>query len=373
MADIACIITAYGNAEIAVEQVNSLIAQLYPKQLFQIYVVADNCNNRPKFNETTEVTLIYPENALHSKIKSIKLAIEHFVRNHTHILVLDADNLLHKEVLMRLNNYLVQGFKAVQGQRTAKNLDTHIAALDSLSEYYYNVSQRWAPFTIGSSATIAGSGMVIDAPFFKRYVSTLLGENGNQIILAEDKLLQMMLVEENKRIAYCKEALIFDEKVREGAQVQRQRTRWLRSWFDHWGQAIGIAIRGLTKGNWNQLYFGLMLSVPPMVMLVAGLLLSLIAGILINSMVLFLSIIGLGFFFTGFVTALLIAPAPKIIWQSIPFIPVFVIRQILAILKIKASNKDFMATTHSQYLTIDEVWNQRKADFPYMTQENKML
>jgi len=366
-ADIACIITAYGNAEIAVEQVNSLINQLYSKQNYQIYVVADNCTDKPIFPENNIVKIIYPERALHSKIKSIKLAIDNFIREHTHVLILDADNLLHEEVLVRLDYFLKKGFTVVQGQRTAKNLDTHIAALDSLSEYYYNVSQRWAPFAIGSSATIAGSGMVIEASFFKKYVGKLLGENGNQVILAEDKLLQMMLVEQNQRIAYCREALIFDEKVREGAQVQRQRTRWLRSWFDHWGQAIGIAWRGIMKGNWNQIYFGIMLSVPPMVMLVAGLIFTLGAGLLIDKMVLFISLTGIGIFILGFIIALLIAPAPARIWHSIPFIPLFVIRQILALLKIKASNKDFMATTHTQYLTINEVWSQRKADFPYMS------
>lgn len=367
--DIACIITAYGDAAIAVNQVKSILFQKYPAQKYHVYMVGDNCAPNTDFPEHNSVSLIYPTTALHSKIKSIALAIERFVRPHTHILILDADNLLHNEVLARLNATLQMGYKVVQGQRTAKNLDTTIAALDSLSEYYYNVSQRWAPWLLGSSATIAGSGMVVEANFFNNYVRTLLHNNENKIILAEDKLLQMMLVQADLKIAYCREALIFDEKVREGAQVQRQRTRWLRSWFDHWGQSMSLGLSGLFKGSWNQFYFGIMLSVPPMVMLVGGLLLTAAAGIIFSWGAFLLSIAGIGMFFTGFLLSLLMAPAPARVWQAIPFIPVFVMRQVMAILKIKASNKDFMATSHTQFTDIEQVWQMRKNDFPYIKNE----
>ncbi len=362
-ADFACVITAYGDASIAVQQVHSLLKQSYTN--FHIYMVGDHCTVHPDFPSHPQLTVIYPEKSLHSKIKSIHDAIKAFVRPHTYILILDADNLLHQSALEKMNKMAATGVKAIQGQRTAKNLDTPIAALDALSELYYNVSQRWAPYYIGSSATIAGSGMAIEAVFFHHYVDTLLGE-GDKLILAEDKLLQMMLVESGIKIAYCREALIFDEKVREGAQVQRQRTRWLRSWFDHWGQAMKITVDGLLAGSWNRFYFGLMLSVPPMFLLVGGLIGLGVAGLFISNTLLLLAVSGLGIFLVGFLWALLLAPAPKAVWAAIPFIPFFAIRQMLAILKIKASNKDFMATTHTQQSSIETVWNQRKNDFPYL-------
>jgi len=365
-ADYACIITAYGDASIAVQQVHSILKQSYNK--FHIYMVCDHCLDRPVFPDHPQLTILYPEISLHSKIKSIQSAMQAFIRKHTYILILDADNLLHASVLEKMNQMVNSGFKAIQGQRTAKNLDTPIAALDALSELYYNISQRWAPYCIGSSATIAGSGMAIEAAFFNNYVKTLLGE-GDKLILAEDKLLQMMLVESGIRIAYCREALIFDEKVREGAQVQRQRTRWLRSWFDHWGQAMKITGAGLKTGNWNRFYFGLMLSVPPMFLLVGGLIGLGVAGIFFSTTLLLLAISGLGLFIVGFLWALLLAPAPNAVWAAIPFIPVFVVRQLLAIFKIKASSKDFMATTHTQQLSIETVWSQRKNDFPYLKSE----
>lgn len=365
--DFACIITAYGSAAIAVDQVKSLLLQSHTN--FHIYVVADNCKDRPIFPESTQVTLLYPSTALHGKIKSIDLAIKNFVRNHTHILILDADNLLYKNTLIHLASTLQYGkYIAVQGQRTAKNLDTTIAALDALSELYYNVTQRLATFQLGSSATIAGSGMAVEAAFFKNYVNTLLSDT-QEVILAEDKLLQMMLVDQGHTIAYNRNAIIFDEKVREGAQVQRQRTRWLRSWFDHWGEAMGVMLKGIKKGSWNQFFFGFTLSVPPMLFIVGGLGICSILGILMYWPLFMLSVFGIALFMGGFLLALLMAPAPGAVWQAIPYIPLFAIRQILAILHIKASNKDFMATTHTQFTDIEHVWALRKNDFPYLKHE----
>ncbi len=361
--DFACIITAYGDASIAIEQVKSILNQSYTN--YHIYMVGDHCLEQPAFPADIQLSVIYPEIALHSKIKSIRLAIQSFIRPHTHILILDADNLLHENALAYINVVHLQGYKAVQGQRTAKNLDTTIAALDALGELYYNITQRWVPFQIGSSATIAGSGMSIEAAFFTAYVAQLLS-NEQGVILAEDKLLQMMLAEQDIKIAYCREALIFDEKVREGAQVQRQRTRWLRSWFDHWGQAIQLTLKGIGKGSWNCFYFGFMLSLPPMVMLVGGLLFMAIVGLLFHAPLFWLSLLGVLLFFAGFGIALLFAPAPARVWQAVPYIPVFVLRQIMAILKLKASSKDFMATTHTQHLSMEQVWEQRKFDFPYL-------
>lgn len=362
--DFACIITAYGDPTIAVEQVKSILLQSHSN--YHVYVVADNYTTKPEFPDDFKVKVLYPAIPLHGKIKSIRLAIQNFVREHTHILILDADNLLYFDTLKCLANSLSGGgYTAVQGQRTAKNLDTPIAALDALSELYYNITQRWVTFRLGSSATIAGSGMAIEANFFKKYVQKLLNDEQG-IILAEDKLLQMMLVEEGHQIAYNRNAIIFDEKVREGAQVQRQRTRWLRSWFDHWGEAMGLMLRGLKKANWNQFFFGVTLSVPPMLFMVGGLFIFCLLGLLLYLPLFIFALSGVVIFFLGFLIALLLAPAPGAVWKAIPYIPLFAMRQVLAILKIKASNKDFMATTHTQFSDIESVWEQRKIDFPYI-------
>jgi cellulose synthase/poly-beta-1,6-N-acetylglucosamine synthase-like glycosyltransferase len=361
---INCIITAYKEFEITLPQIEALSKQKY--QSFKAYVVADRCQPPPEIPSAPFLSVFFPEQDLNSKVLSIQYAIDRFTEEPEAILILDADNLLHPDALSHLNRYLSSGFIAVQGQRTAKNLDTPVAALDALSELYYNKIQREVAFRLGSSATIAGSGMAIESTFFRSYLDRLFRE-GKAFEIAEDKLLQMMLVSQGHRIAYCREALIFDEKVSGGDQVQRQRTRWIRSWFQHWKSAMSICSSGLKKGDWNQTYFGLMLSFPPMFLLVGGLALLGIVGLGVSPGLAILSGAGLLAFGFQFFLTMVLSYTPVEIWKALPKIPLFISRQILAILKIQASKKDFMATTHTENTYIDAVWESRKKDFPYLS------
>ena len=361
----ACIITAYKEYEIAIPLVESLLKQNY--QNYHIYFVADNCTITTEVQQNEKLTVLSPEKPLNGKVLSIKYAIDHFVENHEVVLILDSDNLLHYDALKHLNSYINAGYTAVQGQRTAKNLDTTVAAIDALSELYYNYSQRDTAFRLGASATIAGSGMAVKTAFFLQYIHRLFDE-GKQFEIAEDKLLQMMLIQHNNRIAYCRDALIFDEKVLNGNQVQRQRTRWIRSWFQHWESAIKLMFSGIFRLNWNMFYFGLMLSFPPMFILVFGLFIVIIFGLFININLSNLAIFGLFVFVFQFLIAMLLSYTPRIIWQSLPKTPIFIWRQFLAVFKIKTTSRnDFMATTHSQFIDIDEVWQKRRGDFPYLS------
>lgn len=360
----ACIITAYKEYEIAIPLVESLLKQNY--QRYHIYLVADNCIVTTEVQQNEILTVLFPEKPLNGKVLSIKYAIDHFVENHEVVLILDSDNLLHYDALKHLNSYINAGYTAVQGQRTAKNLDTTVAAIDALSELYYNYSQRDTAFRLGSSATIAGSGMAVRTAFFSQYIHRLFDE-GKQFEIAEDKLLQMMLIQHKYRIAYCRDALIFDEKVLNGNQVQRQRTRWIRSWFQHWESAVNLMFSGVLKLNWNMFYFGLMLSFPPMFLLVLGLLIIIILGLFIDIIFSNWAIIGLLVFVIQFFMAMIFSYTPQIIWLSLPKIPIFIWRQFLAVLKIKTTSRtDFMATSHSQFVGIDEVWQKRQNDFPYL-------
>ena len=88
------------------------------------------------------------------------------------------------------------GYDCVQGERTAKNLDSVYACLDAAGEYYKNFTDRLAPFSIGSSAVIAGSGMSIAYDLYLGYLDSPGIREGHQRgkkMLQEDKILQNFL------------------------------------------------------------------------------------------------------------------------------------------------------------------------------------
>lgn len=351
----ACVITAYKEKEFAFLLVDSLLKQRYEN--YHIYLVADRCRPAETDISHEKLTLIYPAQPLDSKVKSLLTAMEQIpARELPFTLVFDPDNLGHPDLLSEMNYYARLGFKAIQARRTAKNLNTAYACLDAASETYYHISQRLAPFRLGSSATIAGSGMAIDT----RHYGQLLQETSRQfaegeVIVAEDKILQNELIKSGYVIAYASKALVYDEKVASGAQIQRQRTRWINSWFGYFREALGLAGFGLRKLSSNALLFGLMISTPPLFLLgLAGIVLSLLSWFMTPAFAPYMSLATL-LFFLNFIASLAAARADLRIWKALALIPWFVIRQIMAMLNLRQANASFMETTHEKKLTIDEV------------------
>lgn len=361
-ADIACVITAYRSIDIALPLVASLLKQQYEN--FHIYLVADGCEVAGIEWDDERVHLLKPEQDLNSKVKSIKHAIKHFARKHEYILIFDPDNLAPTSFLTEMNRYIQAGYKAVQGVRTAKNLDSLYACLDATGELYYNYSVRYVPWRLGGSSTISGSGMAIETKLFEAYLNIdSMDTESQEVILAEDKILQIDLIRRKTRIAYAKQALLYDEKVSEGEQVERQRTRWIKSYFQHLPAALGLVWRGLRGFNFNQLLFGLFISLLPMFLMVgASGLLGVIdlATWLISGEIryfwLALGLMGGGILFVlNFFFVLKVGQAPPEIWRSLWGIPLFISKQIKALFSLKKSKKDFLHTTHKKAIDIDEI------------------
>jgi len=350
--DFACLITAYKETEIFIPLIDSLLKQRYSN--YHIYVVADGCPKGPIAITDNKLSYILPENNLSSKVKSILFGYNHFVRNHDAVVIFDPDNLAHPDFLLEINRYFQQGFKAVQGKRTAKNLDSIYACLDAVGEYYYNHTQRLVPFLLGSSAPIAGSGMAIDCQIYKTSL-VQLESSTEGIIIAEDKQLQIDLLKKNLRIAYAKNAIVFDEKVTSGYQVERQRTRWLSSYFKHLNEAISLIFTGIRNFNFNQFYFGIVTSIPPMIVTILATIIFLIFDILISKALFVITLISLFVFVFTFLLVLALNKVEKEIWKSLWGVFFFAFNQISALLKLKKSKIDFMVTSHTKYLTIDEV------------------
>ena len=201
----ACIVTAYRNSAIAKPLVESLLRQQYPHLI--IYVVADECPDFD-FGITDErLVLLQPATPLRLKAKSIIYAMEHYRRPHDYTVVFDADNLAHPQFLAEINRYVEAGYGCIQGQRTAKNLDTTYAALDSMGEHYKNYIERYVPYLLGGSAVISGSGMATRTDLYRAYLASpeiQQGQNQWKKMLQEDKILQNFLLRQDHRIAYAR-------------------------------------------------------------------------------------------------------------------------------------------------------------------------
>ncbi len=355
--DFGCIITAYRNAAIARPLVESLLQQTHPN--LHIYLVADECPAGFDLGLRNErVTVLQPEPPLRLKAKSIIHAIEHFRRNHGYIAVFDADNLAHPDFLTEINRYANAGHRCIQGQRTAKNLDSTYAALDSMGEHYKNYLERYVPYLLGGSAVISGSGMATEAALYRAYLASpeiKQGQHQWKKMLQEDKILQNFLLRRNERIAYARRAVVFDEKVETGDAVQTQRSRWLFSYFQNIPNALGLLRRGLLGISFNQLYFGFVTLALPMFIQVAVAGLLAVTGFFIAPMWSLALVAAVGIFALNILWTLRLDGAPQPVWDALWQVPRFVLRQVLGLLGMGNPNKNFKHTEHRKFVSVDEV------------------
>lgn len=354
--DYACIITAYRNAAIARPLVDSLLQQT--NQNFTVYLVADECNEAPFEVASDKFVWLKPEEPLRLKAKSIIYAVERFRRAHDFIVIFDADNLAHPYFLEVIEHYAQAGHVCIQGQRTAKNLDTNYAALDSLGEHYKNYIEREIPYLLGGSAIISGSGMATEAALYKAYLSSPAIEKGKHLwkkMLQEDKILQNFILRYGLKIAYARHAVVFDEKVDSGAAVETQRSRWLYSYFQNIPNAIGLLIQGLFKFNFNQFYFGFVTLALPMFLQLGMALVCAIIALFIAPFWAFALFSALVIFGVGVVCALWLDQAPKQVWDALWQTPQFMLRQVVALFKMGDPNKHFQHTEHSKQITVDDI------------------
>lgn len=354
--DFGNIITAYKNATIAKGLVQSLLKQRHTQH--HIYLVADGCDLSEWDIQHEKLTVLRPGEPLNLKAKSIIYGIENFVRPHDYITVFDADNLAHPDFLAEMNRYANTGHVAIQGQRTAKNLDTLMACADALGEFYKNYIDRVAPYRLGSSAVISGSGMAVEATLYKAYLASPEIEQGKHLwkkMLQEDKILQNFLLRRNTKIAYAWDAICYDEKVTNADAVETQRSRWLFSYFQNIPNSLGILRRGILNFSWNQWLFGLVTIAPPMFIMLAAAVLLAAIGLLINPwMSLALILADVVFVLTIFWT-LKLSKAPKQVWNAVAAMPAFVLRQVKGLFKMANPNKNFKHTEHKVSVTIEDI------------------
>lgn len=338
-ADYAIIVTAYEQTHLLPQVAASLLNLNYNNYL--IYIVADNCNVDDLKFDSDKVILLRPEKTLASNVRSHFYAINRFVRKHERLTIIDSDNLVHPEYLNELNKYFKQGFLAVQGVREAKNLQTTYACVDAARDVYYHFYDGKVLFELGSSATLAGSGMAFTVNLYKDCLQAL-----DITGAGFDKVLQFEIVKRGQRIAFAENALVYDEKTAKPDQLVKQRARWINTWFKYFSFGFKLVVKGLMSYNLNQLLFGTILLRPPLFIFLLLSLVCLLVNVFFSPFAALVWCIAIFIFIAGFFIALINSKTDKRIYHSLTAIPQFIFYQVLSLAKVAKANKVSVATKH---------------------------
>ena len=235
---------AYKEDKVIFNAVKQFLQQDYPKELYTVIVISDHM--QPETNEQLSklpITLLQPTFEKSSKAKAMQYAIDNVKDEFDNVIILDADNVVRPEFLSQLN-VLCSVYDAIQCHRCAKNANNDVAVLDGASEEINNTIFRKAHNRLGLSSALIGSGMCFKYDLFKENVFKLN-------TAGEDREMEALLLNQGVFIKYAPDIHVFDEKVSNQDNFQRQRMRWMTAQVQSLLSQLPLVPNAIIHGNIN--------------------------------------------------------------------------------------------------------------------------
>lgn len=249
------VIIAARNEELVIEQlIKSIKGQNYPKELVDVFVVADNCTDktaqvakkagaivRERFNQA-QVGKGY---ALDYLLKIIEK--DYSSRNYDGYFVFDADNLLEENYISEMNKTFNQGYRVATSYRNSKNYDQNWITAGYALWFMYEAEYLNLPrMVLKTSCAISGTGFLVHADLIK--------ENGGWVyhLLTEDIEFSVSQILKGEKIGYCRNAVFYDEQPITFGQSWNQRLRWVKGFYQVLGKYGTGLLNGIIHGKSNR-------------------------------------------------------------------------------------------------------------------------
>ena len=219
------IIPAHNEEAVVGNLIESLKNQEYDKNLYDIYVIADNCTDRTARIAREAGAIVYER---YDEIKKTKgYALDWFLQQkikedapYDAICIFDADNIVDKNFLKAMNKKLCQGEEVVQGYRDIKNpTDNWITAGSALFYWTMHRMYHLARYNIGLSPLLNGTGFMVKFDVVK--------PNGWETqTLTEDIEFSLKQIIQGRKLGWATDAIVYDEQPTSFKQSWSQRSRW---------------------------------------------------------------------------------------------------------------------------------------------------
>ena len=220
------IIPAHNEEAVVGNLIESLTKQNYDKNLYDIYVIADNCTDNTAKVAREAGAIVYERFDETKKTKGY--ALDWFLNkkiqenaDYDAFFVFDADNIVHPNFIKAMNKKLCQGEEVVQGYRDIKNpSDNWITAGYALFYWTMHRFYHLARYNLGLSPLLNGTGFMVKFDVIKP-------EGGlKTVTLTEDIEYSLKRIIKGKRLGWSTDAIVYDEQPTSFKQSWSQRSRW---------------------------------------------------------------------------------------------------------------------------------------------------
>ena len=219
------IIPAHNEEAVVGNLVESLKNLDYPKDLYDIYVIADNCTDNTAKVAKEAGAIVYER--FDEKRKTKGYALQWFFKKkieedapYDAFCIFDADNIVDKNFLKVMNKKLCQGEEVVQGYKDIKNpSDSWVSSGYAIFYWTMHRFYHLARYNIGLSPLMNGTGFMVKFDIIK--------PNGwDTKTLTEDIEFSLKQIIKGERLGWAKDAIVYDEQPVGFKQSWTQRERW---------------------------------------------------------------------------------------------------------------------------------------------------
>ena len=219
------IIPAHNEEAVIANLVDSLQKQDYDKNLYDIYVIADNCTDNTAKIAKAHGAIVFERFDETKKTKGF--ALDWFLKqkikenaDYDAFFVFDADNIVDKNFIKNMNKKLCQGEEVVQGYRDIKNpTDSWVTAGYALFYWTMHKFYHLARYNIGLSPLLNGTGFMVKFDLVK-------DTGWDTVTLTEDIEFSLKRIIKGKRLGWATDAIVYDEQPVSFKASWSQRSRW---------------------------------------------------------------------------------------------------------------------------------------------------
>ena len=221
------IIPAHNEEKLITRTLESIFNVRYPKNLYNVVVVADNCTDSTADLARISGAIVHErfDTGKQGKGAALNWIIARVTQGNNvcdAYIFIDADSTISPNFINEMDHQLDLGHHAIQASsRVRETADSGKGKLIAIAYFLFNHIRPLGRSRLGFSVGLRGNGMCFDRSLISRIY-------WNEKSLVEDLDLANRLLTEGISVAFCPNAVVSSELPTMQAGVNSQRMRWER-------------------------------------------------------------------------------------------------------------------------------------------------
>ncbi len=224
----AVLVAARNEEAVIGNLIESIRKQDYPSELVDIFVVADNCTDNTAAFAREQGAICYErfDNEHRTKGFALQFLVEcirkdYGIESYEGYFIFDADNLLKRDYITRMNEAFDAGEKIITSYRNTKNFDDNWISASYAIHWLRTIRSEHRMRSVLHLATrIQGTGFL--------FAHEIIKDGWNYTSLTEDRAFCADAVANGYKISYNNAAEFYDEQPVNIKIAMRQRIRWAK-------------------------------------------------------------------------------------------------------------------------------------------------